>query len=66
MGMFMTERMEGFKFTFRKMKENLPIVRKRVGQIRMVRLDRLIGLGFLEILGVIEKQPGVLPGCFGY
>ena len=65
MGMFITERMEGFKFTFRKMKENLPIVRKRVGQIRMVCLDRLIGLGFLGILGAIEKEPGFSPGSFG-
>lgn len=66
MGMCMTEMMEGSKFTFRKMKENLPIVRKRVGQIRMVRLDRLIGLGFLGILGVMEKEPGFSPGSFGW
>ena len=66
MGLCMTERMEGSKFSFGKLKKNLPIVRMRVGQIRMVRLDRLIGLGFLGALGAIEKEPGVSPGSFGW
>jgi hypothetical protein len=65
MGMCMTERKEGSKFSFGKLKKNLPIVRKRVGQIRMVCLDRLIGLGFLGALRAIEKEPGVSPGSFG-
>lgn len=65
MGMCMTERKGGSKFSFGKLKKNLLIVRKRVGQVRMVYLDRLIGLGFLGALQAIEKEPGVSPGSFG-